>query len=242
MLTAAFANYIKSLQSKKARLLHGHFVVEGEKGVMELLRSKLGVVHVLALQEWLTENQHLLPTLANIVPLKQRDLERVSGLTSPQPVMAVASLPKQHHQPSQNLLLYLDGISDPGNLGTIIRTADWYGLSAICCSPDTADCYSPKVVQATMGSLFRMQISYIPFQSVQKHTKQVFGALLQGQPPASVNFEPGSVLIVGSEASGIRPETASYITAPVCIPRLGHAESLNAAVATAILLDRFLGG
>ncbi|MSQ78538.1 MAG: RNA methyltransferase [Flavobacteriaceae bacterium] len=253
MLTAALAKYIKSLQDKKFRQLEGHFVVEGDKSVGELLRSKLRVSHLLGLKDWLDAHEAELPQTANVVPMKPRDLERISGLTTPQAIIAIAEIPIYNEPPNaegrtnitnlpSSFTLYLDGIRDPGNLGTIIRTADWYGLTQLFCSPDTVDCYSPKVVQACMGSLFRMQVHYVPFETIlSQHPERIFGAVLDGLHIGKADLRSDSVLVIGNEASGIRPELLPHITQPISIPKFGEAESLNAAVATGILLDRFLG-
>ncbi len=260
MLTAALAKYIKSLQDKKFRQLEGHFVVEGDKSVGELLRSKLRVSHLLGLKDWLDAHESELPQTANVVPMKPRDLERISGLTTPQAIIAIAEIPNYELDSdtanieesklipiaigtkNHKLRLYLDGIRDPGNLGTIIRTADWYGLTQLCCSPDTVDCYSPKVVQACMGSLFRMQVHYVPFETIlSQKPERIFGAMLDGLHIGKADLRIDSVLVIGNEASGIRPELLPHIIQPISIPKFGEAESLNAAVAAGILLDRFLG-
>jgi len=240
--------FIKELHHKKGRSEQLLFVVEGSKSVSELLGSKLGVKKLFALPQWLTENQKSVQKVEEVHSISEKDLERISQHKAPQEVLALAELPvykleqpwfdSAHH----GITLILDGIQDPGNLGTIIRTADWYGLQNIICSPTTADCFQHKVVQACMGSLFRTAIYYTDLKSyLAQHTPYIIGAALDGQNANEAKFPKDACLLIGSEGKGISDELLPFINLKVSIPRIGKAESLNAGIATAILLDRLAG-
>ncbi len=250
--------FIKELHHKKGRSEQLLFVVEGSKSVSELLGSKLGVKKLFSLPKWLAENQKLVQRVEEVHTISEKDLERISQHKTPQEVLALAELPdykleqlwfdSAHHDSAHHdsahrgITLMLDGIQDPGNLGTIIRTADWYGVQNIICSPTTADCFQHKVVQACMGSLFRTAIYYTDLKSyLAKHKPYIIGAVLDGQNANEAKFPKDGCLLIGSEGKGISDELLPYINLKVSIPRIGKAESLNAGIATAILLDRLAG-
>lgn len=229
---------IKSLQLKKHRDETGLFVAEGEKCVEEL-RKGFELVHLYREGENAT----------------RLEIEQLSGLRTPQGVIGVfkKSEHSDYSEYSENsdLLLVLDGIQDPGNLGTIIRTCDWFGVRTILCSPDTADCYNPKVVQATMGALARVQIHYVDLPSFLKDTNlPIFGTLLDGRDMyeelkrEGVNeLKSEAIIIMGNEGNGISQAVRPFITHPLCIPSYPKdaetSESLNVAIATAIVLAEF---
>ena len=229
---------IKSLQLKKHRDETGLFVAEGEKCVEEL-RKGFELVHLYHEGENAT----------------RLEIEQLSGLRTPQGVIGVfkKSEHSDYSEYSENsdLLLVLDGIQDPGNLGTIIRTCDWFGVRTILCSPDTADCYNPKVVQATMGALARVQIHYVDLPSFLKDTNlPIFGTLLDGRDMyeelkrEGVNeLKSEAIIIMGNEGNGISQAVRPFITHPLRIPSYPKdaetSESLNVAIATALVLAEF---
>jgi TrmH family RNA methyltransferase len=240
MVSRSQIQFVRSLHQKKFRQLHKLFIVEGDKMVIELLRSKLQVKHLFAEKDWLAINQKLLQNAETVEEAKTEDLKRMSEMVTPPPVLAVACFPQQIFTPHLPFNLVLDSIRDPGNLGTIIRLADWYGLSQVICSPDCADYLNGKVVQASMGSVFRIQVVYTPLpEFLASASKIVYGALLNGKNIHRQALQKPSILIIGNESQGISNEIQELITDPISIPRFGEAESLNAAVATGILLDHF---
>lgn len=251
MPSTAVIKFVRSLQQKKFRAESKLFVVEGEKGVAELLSSGWPVHEVFGLPAWIDANKALLHNCsAPIVAITPAELERMSSLDTPNRVMALAQMPiggQVPEIPPRGLVLALDGIRDPGNLGTIIRTANWFGVNQIVCSPDCVDAYSPKVIQATMGSFAKVQIACMELKEwIVEHAAHlpVYGALMQGQALHEVVVEKHGILVIGSESHGIRPDVLPLITKPVHIPHYqsgSHptAESLNASVACAILLNHF---
>jgi TrmH family RNA methyltransferase len=242
MLTKATVKLIQSLKDKKSRQQHHLFVAEGSKTVRELLASKIKVKTVFATADWLNKNSALLKNNIEFTPVTEKELKQVSSLVTPQEVVAVVQLPEYDIREtdfSKDFSIVLDGIQDPGNLGTIIRIADWYGIEHIVCSPQCADAYNPKVVQATMGSFMRVKIHYTelePFLQSNK-TIPVFGALMNGDNLYQTKLKASGILLIGNEGAGISESLLKYITHPITIPRRGEAESLNAAVAAAIICD-----
>ncbi len=241
MLSKNVIKFVQSLVDKKHRASHGLFVVEGNKNVAELLRSKIKVKSLYTINEWLISEQAFIHADTEVTITNPEGIRKLSLLPSPQDVVAVANIP---HYPlsmdlnPMNLTLALDTIQDPGNMGTIIRTADWYGISQIYCSPGCADPYSPKVIQSTMGSFTRVAVMEIDLKELFTKNKDipVYGAMMQGK---NLYEEPisGGIVLIGNEGRGIHSELLPHITKPLTIPRRGEAESLNAAMATAILCD-----
>ncbi len=236
---------VKSLQLKKYRDETGLFVAEGEKCVEEL-RKGFELVHLFINGE---------ADKREAIHVSQTQLEQMSGLRTPQGVIGVfkKSEHSDYSEYSENsdLLLVLDGIQDPGNLGTIIRTCDWFGVRTILCSPDTADCYNPKVVQATMGALARVQVHYLDLPTFLKSTTiPVYGTLLDGRDmyeelrSEGVNeLKSKAIIVMGNEGNGISQAVRPFITHPLRIPSYPKdaetSESLNVAIATAIVLAEF---
>ena len=219
---------IRSLQQKKFRDETGLFVAEGEKCVEELRKA------------------FELVMLVNRDNASEREIEQMSSLRTPQGVIGVFRQRPATGNPTtcNRLILALDGVQDPGNLGTIIRTADWFGVDHIVCSKDTADCYNPKVVQATMGSLARVQIHYVDLvQWIQdQEDTPVYGTLLDGKNIYKTKLTDHGIIVMGNEGNGISPEVRPLITHPLLIPSYradDHAESLNVAIATAVTLADF---
>jgi len=247
LLSNSQLRYVQSLQQKKFRRQQGVFVAEGEKIVSELLQSHFETEGVYALADWLQENSHQIPGDLEVFETSQKDLVRISGLKTPNKVLAVVKMPTEEPAPirQESLILLLDKVQDPGNLGTIIRTADWFGIRQVICSPDTAEVFSPKVVQATMGSFLRVKIIYtelLPFLEKAKEKMTVYGAFLEGEDLWGGEVENRGILVIGNESKGISPEVASLVQKKVRIHggrqpgRADAAESLNASVAAGILM------
>ncbi|MBI1183465.1 RNA methyltransferase [bacterium] len=225
---------IKSLAIKKYRLKNKLFIAEGRKVLSELFKSDYQVEKC-----WITdtENKDQLPDYVEFTP--QKMLNEISQLKQPHFGLALVKIPEEKTEVEAPVSLVLDGIADPGNLGTIIRLADWYGLSQLFCINHCVDPFSPKVVQATMGSIFRVHIFERQTEQI-KWKNKVYGAMLNGTNLHHINtLNTPCHLVIGSEADGISEEVKACCTESITIPRFGAAESLNAAVATGIILDRF---
>lgn len=238
MVTKNQVKYIQSLSHKKFRDEEAVFVAEGPKVVAELLSMPyMKVKELYGTADWwsFTPQRKLEP---GSVEVTDSELERLSFLKTPNQVLAIFYKPDLVVVPGGWQLL-LDGIQDPGNLGTIIRIADWFGVEQIICSEDCADAFNPKVVQSTMASIGRVEIIYTDLvEYVQAHAHRDFlAATLGGTPMKEVKIHGPSSLVIGNESRGIRPELMQHLKHFVTIPRAGAAESLNAAVATGILLS-----
>jgi RNA methyltransferase, TrmH family len=244
MLSSSKIKWLKSLSIKKFRRQEGLFVAEGEKIVNELLQSHWDVAEIYALDSW--EDKYAVGHHSQVYRISPKDLERISALSSPNKVLAVVKIPENKNiqlNLANNFTLLLENIQDPGNLGTIIRTAEWFGIHNIICSPDCADIFNQKVIQATMGSFIRTQVIY---ETVDKFLQSlpvnfpVMGALLEGENIYNIDLPKEGILVIGNESKGISAETGNLITHKLFIPRKHttqkHPESLNASVATAILL------
>lgn len=232
--------YIQSLCHKKNRQEEALFIAEGQKIIDELLQSNFVIRKIYALQEWIDKNEI---TTIDTVAITEHELQKISALQTPHQVLAVVEQKKQLVKPllKNKLSIVLDGIQDPGNLGTIIRIADWFGIDQIICSEDTVEMYNPKVIQSTMGSFVRVNIWYDELDIFLKTiTIPVFGALLEGESIYSLNKPAEGLLIIGNEGKGISNDVLKYISHPITIPKRGGAESLNAAVATGIILSHLI--
>lgn len=238
MISKSQISFIKSLHQKKIRKEQGLFIVEGLKSIQEFINSEHLVDSV-----YCTEN--LVPKLDNLsrkikpVIISESELSKISTLSTPQAILAVVQIPKQTDVNIKKLegsfLLALDGVQDPGNLGTIIRTADWFGLNTILCSMDTAEVYNPKVVQASMGSLSRVNIIYTDLGVLFSQINiPVYGALLDGKSIYETDFGQEGIILLGNEGNGISKELLEKINYPITIPRYGKAESLNVAISASI--------
>ena len=218
----------------------GVFVVEGPKMAAEALASGCTVRTVCATAEWLSAHADVGYETCEVT---QAELERLSNMKSPHQVWMLVERRVESGEWSaeSGLVLALDRIQDPGNMGTLMRTADWFGVRRIVCSHDTVSCFNPKVVQASMGAVFRTRVDYVDLpQWLASCGREVYGASLQGEPVDSGQWTVASdhsVLLIGNESRGISPEAMAHVTHPVLIPNLGGtAESLNAAVAAGILM------
>jgi RNA methyltransferase, TrmH family len=206
------------------------------------LNSETKVRHIYATGQWLENNKGIQAPLTEISDI---ELGRISNLQTPHEVLLIAEQKAVSDEPiiDKQLTLVLDGIQDPGNMGTIIRTADWFGLQQVICSPDCVEIYNPKVVQSSMGSIARVNCSEKDLNNWEPHVHiPVFGALLEGRNIFTVGKVDIGLLVIGNESKGIRDPFLSKINHPVTIPKSGNAESLNAAVATGIILGCMING
>jgi RNA methyltransferase, TrmH family len=244
MLGKSKTKYIQSLGQKKARDEEGLFIAEGPRIIAELLaENRTPVREIYALQSWTDEHASITNGIT-ITVITEDELGRISQLSTPNQVVALVEKGADPLlRPNGQVSLALDGIQDPGNLGTIIRIADWFGIDQIICSPDCADQYNPKVVQATMGSIARVQLQYTDLVSWHSPYKgiPVYAAALNGKDIATVPAMMEGVIIIGNESKGIRPQVMELATDRITIPKKGKAESLNAAVATGIILAKLVG-
>jgi TrmH family RNA methyltransferase len=243
MLVKSQVKYIQSLSHKKLRDSEGVFVAEGPKLINELLSAELPLQQLYAVKEWITgQNQQLAGSITEITP---SELERISLLQTPNQVLGIFKKPVfSAGRPVRNTLsLMLDTIQDPGNLGTIIRCADWFGISRIFCSPGCADAYNPKVVQATMGSIARVQVVYGELTAILQQEPELptYAAVLNGTDLRKQPAIKEGIIIIGNESKGISDEVLALSRNRITIPRHGQAESLNAAVATGIILSHITG-
>lgn len=239
MLNKNEAKYIQSLSLKKHRDASGHFLVEGIKGVDELLNSNFSIKKLYALQDW----AHLKQDKAPLVKVSADELKKISGLQTPNQVLAIVAqkIPQKAGPEKGKLVIALDGIQDPGNMGTLIRIADWFGIDTILAGADSADFYSPKVIQSTMGSFSRVRVCYGNlYEMLAASPVPIYGALLRGSSIYQNPTVKEGVLLIGNESNGIHQSIQELITHPVHIPRIGGAESLNAAVAAGILLSHLI--
>ena len=239
MLTKNTIKQIASLRQQKFRKELGLFVVEGRKMMDELLHSHFETVNLFATEAFL--NDH--PAFVEAEIVSEMQMEQMSGQDTPPGILAVVRIPEQKEiKASSRFVLALDGIANPGNMGTLIRTAEWFGITDVVCSPDCVELWNPKTVQATMGSLFRMQVWKADLPSflheASSKGKAVYGALLEGENLFEMRKKPEGVIVIGSESHGIRADVLPCITRPVTIPRVGGSltESLNAAMAGGIIM------
>lgn len=238
MLSKPQIRTITSLHHKKFRREHGLFIVEGIKSVMEFLHSDYIVQHVFYTAQAAAKFVKI-PQNIKSDEITEQELIRISTLKAPQGVLAVVSIPTypalKNDTLSGDFTLVLDDIQDPGNLGTIIRTAEWFGFKRIICSAETVDTYNPKVVQASMGALARLQVHYTDIATLITHTTlPVFGAVLDGVSIYDTDFGHEGLIILGNEGNGISAAILPRLTHHVTIPRVGQAESLNVAVSAAL--------
>lgn len=228
MVAKSDLKYIRSLRQKKFRQTHGMFVAEGVKLVQELLDASFEVtkIYTVSPQEF-----------PGAIAVADSELKQMSSLAQPNRVLGVFKIPEAATLDFSNWVLALDGIRDPGNLGTLIRLCDWFGIAHLICSKDTVDAYNPKVLQATMGSIARVHIHYADLSDTLKNCGvPIFGASMEGEPIYGADLGKSGVLIMGNESHGLRPEVRNMIYNTVAIPSNGSAESLNVATAAAIML------
>ena len=246
MLTKNQSKRIRALAIKKYRENYGEFVAEGDKIIKELTSSNYQIKEIYSTPTWLEKNSHLLPQNCPKFPITLKELKSISRQINPNQALAIVKIPeeKKAPNPENQLTLILDNIQDPGNMGTIIRTAEWFGVKHLICSDDTVDLYNPKVIQSTMGSFCRVEIWYTDLASyLEKYIDKVpiYGSFLDGYNAFNISFPKNAIIVIGNESKGISQKTEKYISKKVTIPPYyteidKKPESLNASVATGILL------
>lgn len=229
---------ITSLSQKKYRQKHNLFIAEGVKVVNELLNSSFEIETLFAVDDFETS-----VSSDKIVRISEKDLQKISNLKSSNKVLGLFKIPEEKPLQNNGLIIALDAVNDPGNLGTIIRLCDWFGASQLICSKDTVDCYNQKVVQASMGSLTRISIKYVDLESYFQEAKlPTFIADMDGENVYTTQLPKEAILVMGNEANGVSDGIKNLIKNKISIPRFGPlqvTESLNVATATAILLSEF---
>ena len=244
MISKNQVKYIQSLGQKKSRDEEKRFIAEGPKLVNELLAAEnCRVVQVYALKEWTDEHSNATGD-GEVIEVSNGELEKISQLTTPNQVVAVVEKIQWKNDPQIKgaVSLALDTIQDPGNMGTIIRLADWFGIKNIFCTIDCVDLYNPKVVQSSMGSISRVRVEYIDIESLLKDNKElrVYAAVLNGRDITKMEKINEGIILIGNESKGIKEELLRFANVQITIPGKGKAESLNAAVATGILLSHLV--
>lgn len=252
MLSKNQIKFLNALKQKKFREENQLFIAEGNKIISELLESSIRVKQVYSTEPALSKLKK--NKAVEYFCIKETELERISSLTTPNEMLAVCSIPKPSLEITvlkDRLTLLLDTVKDPGNLGTIIRIADWFGIETIICSEESADAFNPKVVQATMGSIARVKIHYTKLKEFLGTNEQrlklpVYGALLEGQNIYTSPLPTSAFIMIGNESKGISDELIPFLTHKITIPSFSHfkstggeTESLNAAVATAVICAEF---
>ena len=238
MISKSEIKIIKSLNQKKYRQKERSFIVEGVKGIEEFLKSSFKLKKIFSLSENFDAPQDLIQVI------NQNELKKISNLISPNQALAIFEIPKKKPINDRGLVVALDDVRDPGNLGTIIRLCDWFGIKQIVCSIQTVDCFNPKVVQASMGSLTRVDLHYVDLRHWLQTTKLLkLGTFLNGENIYQTALPKEAVIVLGNEANGIKDDIQQLIDLKITIPQFGHqleTESLNVATATAITLSEFL--
>ena len=240
MLSKNQQKIIQKLQQKKYRNELGLFVVEGKKGILEFVQAGFKVEAIFATSLF-SEQLNKLP----LTLISKEELSKISTLKNPDEGVAIFRQPKRKGVLQEGLILALDNIQDPGNLGTLIRLCDWFGIETLLCSEQTVDCYNPKVVQASMGSLSRVEVHYLPLAGfLVTCDLPVYVATLEGENLYTTTFPEDCVIVLGNEANGVSPEVTALANGAITIPRFGRrqqAESLNVAMAGAIIMSQVKG-
>lgn len=244
MLSKAQIKFIQSLQRNKFRSQYQQYIAEGAKIVPELIQAGAKIVQLYALPEWIAQNKMLLSQQQIVSePITPDELSKISALATPNQVLAIIAMPQyETNAAPKGLSIALDAIRDPGNLGTIVRTADWFGIKRVYCSLDCVDLYNPKTVQSTMGSIVRVEVVYTDLEVLfNTHPDEpVFAADMDGKSLYDTKMPKSGILLIGSESHGVSP-ALSALSQPITIPRFGGAESLNAAVAASIIIGWWKG-
>lgn len=242
MISKSTAKFIKSLQLKKFRKQHQLFTVEGEKSVLEVLHSDFKVITLVATDEFIADND--LDDIKDVQKATPAVLSSIGSYKTNNSALAVVEMRSNEQlQIGNEWVIMLDGVNDPGNLGTIIRIADWYGITKVVASLDTADFYNPKVIAASKGSFTRVGVYYKELKHVTQDLNiPVYVAAMEGQSIHSVDFPEAGIVILGNEAHGISKALMRNDINKITIPRFGEAESLNVGVATAIICDNIMRG
>jgi TrmH family RNA methyltransferase len=226
---------IKSLKLKKNRIKHNLFVAEGDKTILELILADFKINSLYSV------NTNIEGVENSVVQLSKSELNKMSNLSNPKNSLGVFEIPKSKKIDYNKLIIGLDNISDPGNLGTIIRLCDWFGVEDLICSLETVDCYNPKVVQASMGSISRVNITYLDLQkTIEKNSFKTYGTYMQGDSLYDIDEIQQGLVLFGNEANGINPNLSKFVDKRLSIPRFGKlkkTESLNVANALSIVLS-----
>ena len=240
MLSKNQQKIIQKLQQKKYRNELGLFVVEGKKGILEFVQAGFKVEAIFATSLF-SEQLNKFP----LTLISKEELSKISTLKNPDEGVAIFHQPKRKGILQEGLILALDNIQDPGNLGTLIRLCDWFGIETLLCSEQTVNCYNPKVVQASMGSLSRVEVHYLPLEGfLATCALPVYVATLEGENLYTTTFPEDCVIVLGNEANGVSPEVTALANGAITIPRFGRrqqAESLNVAMAGAIIMSQVKG-
>jgi TrmH family RNA methyltransferase len=226
---------IKSLKLKKNRIKHNLFVAEGDKTILELILADFKINSLYSI------NTNIEGIDNSVVQLSKSELNKMSNLSNPKNSLGVFEIPKSKNIDYNKLIIGLDNVSDPGNLGTIIRLCDWFGVEDLICSFETVDCYNPKVVQASMGSISRVNITYLDLQkTIEKNSFKTYGTYMHGDSLYDIDEIQQGLVLFGNEANGINPNLSKFIDKRLSIPRFGKlkkTESLNVANALSIVLS-----
>jgi len=227
---------IQALHKKKSRDEKGLFIIEGRKTIEEAILHNPECIETI----YSTSSESFSNSAFKTRLISSSDLKKISTLKHPQGELAICKYLKRHSSPQSNFKIALDKIQDPGNMGTIIRLAAWFGVDEIIASTDTVDCYNPKVIQATMGAIFNVRITYCDLKPYLEQTKEpIYGALLEGENIYTTPLQKKGILLMGNEGNGISNELIPLISNAITIPKFGSGESLNVAMATGILLSEF---
>lgn len=242
MLSKQEIGFVRSLHQKKFRQMYGKFLVEGDKPVRELLASRFKVNSVFAVQGWQAPNKK---SKWELITVSETELAKLSTLENPKDVVAVAEMPipiVETPALTTGLHLCLDNLNDPGNAGTIIRIADWFGIQNVFLSENSVDVYNPKVVSSAKGSLFRVNCVYTDLQQLFFNNEHipVYGTFMDGSNLYKADLPKDALIVIGNEANGIGAALLPFVTKRISIPSFGHAESLNAGVATGIVVSEFM--
>lgn len=226
--------WIRSLRLKKNRDVENLFVIEGEKMVLELI------------EQWPDHVEFICGTISNLTTNQpyyltdEKTMKEISSLKTPNKLLAVVKKPRPTLERKESFIVVLDDVQDPGNMGTILRTCDWYNVDKIVCSKNTVDIFNTKVIQSSMGSLFRIPVVYCDLNEYLQQSKlTIYGALLEGKNIYQQQLERNGIIVMGNEGQGISQEIQKHITESLHIPRFGGAESLNVSIATGIILSEF---
>ncbi len=241
MISKNQIKFVKSLQQKKQRDIHQCFVVESTKNVLEILQSDYEVLHLFATENWLSD--YKINSECTLNEVSEKEMQRISSLKSASEVLAVVKIPiAQNNIDLKDVNIVLDDIKDPGNLGTIIRVCDWFGVKTIYCSNQSVDVYNPKVIQSTMGSISRIEVIYTDIVDLIRNAGndvEIYAAVMDGENVNNIKISENSLIVFGNESHGISKEILSLIKEKITIQKIGEAESLNVAVSAAIILNKF---
>ena len=241
MISKTKIKYLNSLKQKKNRILHQSFIVESHKNVLDLLNSNYEILELFATRNWIEKNNIKKPIIVH--KISSKDMQRISSLKNASDVLILVKMPVNNKKFNfSGVNIALEDIKDPGNLGTIIRICDWFGVKNIFCSYETVDAYNPKVVQSSMGSISRVRVIYTDlYKLIQKAPSNVniYSTVIDGENINKIILDQNSIIIFGNEGTGISSKMNSLIHNKIGIKRVGKAESLNVAISSAIILNKF---